>query len=68
MILSVVDAEQLYLSAKAFTVVTLSELEAAWHKPALERLEKMMLAMAKEQGAQHPVKTMEDENYGVYNR
>lgn len=48
--LSVVDAEDLYLSAKALTVTMMNELEAKWHQPALEKLEKMMLAMAKMQG------------------
>lgn len=52
--LSVVDAEDLYLSAKALTVTTMNELEAKWHQPALERLEKMMLAMSKKQAAQPP--------------
>lgn len=48
--LSVVDAQDLYMSAKAFTALTISELEAEWHKPALEKLAKVMAALA--QGAQ----------------
>ena len=52
MILSVVDAEDMYLSAKALTVTMMNELEAKWHEPALKKLEKMMLAMSKKQAAQ----------------
>lgn len=50
MMLSVVDAQDLYMSAKAFTALEFSELEAAWHKPALDKLAKVMAALA--QGAQ----------------
>lgn len=67
--LSVVDAQDLYMSAKAFTALTISELEAEWHKPALEKLAKMMTAMAQQQGVQLPeeVEAPEaEENYGTY--
>jgi len=43
--LSAVDAQDIYLSAKAFTTLTYSELEAKWHQPAIERMTKIMLAM-----------------------
>jgi hypothetical protein len=67
--LSVVDAQDLYMSAKAFTALTISELEAEWHKPALEKLAKMLILMAKEQGTPLPEEVEEPEaeaNYGTY--
>jgi hypothetical protein len=67
--LSVVDAQDLYMSAKAFTALTISELEAEWHKPALEKLAKMLTLMAKEQGTPLPEEVEEPEaeaNYGTY--
>lgn len=67
--LSVVDAQDLYMSAKAFTALTISELEAEWHKPALEKLAKMLTMMAKEHGVQLPEEVEEPEteaNYGTY--
>lgn len=45
MILSVIDAQDLYLSAKAFTALTISELEAEWYQPAIEQAAKVMAAM-----------------------
>lgn len=64
MILSVVDAEDIYLSAKALTVTMMNELEAKWHEPALKKLEKMMLAMSKKQAAQPPVQSgMTEDDY-----
>jgi hypothetical protein len=67
--LSVVDAQDLYMSAKAFTALTISELEAEWHKPALEKLAKMLTLMAKEQGTPLPEEVEEpemEESYGAY--
>lgn len=67
--LSVVDAEDLYLSAKALTVTMMNELEAKWHQPALEKLEKMLLAMAKMQAqgqAQMPEQLGMEEDYADY--
>lgn len=67
--LSVVDAQDLYMSAKAFTALTISELEAEWHKPALEKLANMLTLMAKAQGAPLPEEVEEPEaeaNYGTY--
>lgn len=67
--LSVVDAQDLYMSAKAFTALTISELEAEWHKPALEKLANMLTLMAKAQGAPLPEEVEEPEaeaSYGTY--
>jgi len=54
------------MSAKAFTALEFSELEAKWHKPALEKLAKVMAALA--QGAQTslpmPEEMSEPEVYG----
>ena len=61
MMLSVVDAEDLYLSAKALTYTMMSELEAKWHQPALEKLAKMMTAMAKAQGQPQQMMPTEDD-------
>ena len=61
MMLSVVDAEDLYLSAKALTYTMMNELEAKWHQPALEKLEKMMAAMAKAQGQPQQMMPTEDD-------
>lgn len=47
--LSVVDAQDLYMSAKAFTSLTISELEAEWHKPAIEKMARVLAAMTKQQ-------------------
>jgi hypothetical protein len=62
-ILSVVDAEDMYLSAKALTVTMMNELEAKWHEPALKKLEKMMQAMSKGQAAQPPIQPDMEEDY-----
>ena len=66
--LSVVDAQDLYMSAKAFTALTISELEAEWHKPAIEKLAKVMAALAKGQvdpnALQMPEEVNEPELYG----
>lgn len=61
MILSVIDAQDLYLSAKAFTALTISELEAEWYQPAIEQAAKVMAAM--QQFQQTPeAAPMPDEN------
>jgi|JI10StandDraft_1071094.scaffolds.fasta_scaffold613378_2 hypothetical protein len=66
MILSIVDAESLYLSAKALTSVMVSELEMKWHQPALEKLEKMMALAMQEQLSAQPQEQLDmEENYGV---
>lgn len=52
MMLSVVDAQDLYMSAKAFTELEFSELEKKWHQPALEKLAKVLAVMAKQQGVE----------------
>lgn len=65
MMLSVVDAQDLYMSAKAFTELEFSELEAKWHKPALEKLAKMLAVMAKQQGVQ-PAPIEQPETGGTY--
>lgn len=64
--LSVVDAEDLYLSAKALTVTMMNELEAKWHQPALEKLEKMMLAMQNMQGQAQMPSLEAEEDYANY--
>jgi hypothetical protein len=64
--LSIVDAQDIYMSAKAFTALTISELEAEWHQPAIEKLAKVMTALS--QGAQTslpmPEEMQEPEAYG----
>jgi len=65
--LSVVDAQDLYMSAKAFTALTISELEAEWYKPAIEQAAKVMAAMQKFQqvpGAEPMPEVNEPELYG----
>lgn len=64
--LSVVDAQDLYMSAKAFTALTISELEAEWHKPALEKVAKVMAALANgaETSLPMPEEVNEPELYG----
>jgi hypothetical protein len=64
--LSVVDAQDLYMSAKAFTALEFSELEAKWHRPALEKVAKVMAALASgaETNLPMPEEMSEPEVYG----
>ena len=68
--LSIVDAQDLYMNAKAFTAVTISELEAKWHKPALEKMAKVLAGMAKQQGVPleevKPPEELAGGTYGTY--
>jgi len=57
------------MHAKAFTALEFSELEAKWHKPALEKMAKMLAAMARQQGIEpEPIAPPDDTGgtYGTY--
>lgn len=66
MILSVVDAQDLYMSAKAYTAITIAELEAKWYEPAVEKYAKVMAALAKGQQPNVPLPEQMSEQPEVY--